>query len=488
VNVPALARGSAPRRARAVDINRELAAHGAANLLAAALGTVQNYMVYSSSVLYRKCGGGSRAASGAVALALFAGIPYVSSLIPFLPRLLAGLLLVHLGLELVLESLVSTWKDLDSVEYAIVLGIAGTCNVSFVGGFLVGLLCACIAFAVESARSDPVESAFHPGRGIRSSKMRCHSDLRALEAFEQEGGFFILRLRGALFFGNTHALPRRIQGLSCKFVIMDFHHVVAIDSSALCQLESMACALAGQGIELLCSGLLPDLLAKVRRQPHLAAARGFPDVNAALDSMERQVLQRVSGPPAQLQQARAASARDGIGRRSAAPPSEGDCRFFDDTCSQLLLPLTAAAGEDPLRVSAALRGYFEFQRARQGTVLWEPRDEADFAFLLVSGHVGVLDGHCDRCRGPLGGLPDQHFVECSEPGQFTGELNLFTGETRKNRILATKDLSMWTLTRSRLEQMREADMHLAFAFQGIVLRYASHRMYVGMLDGHVHTV
>lgn len=36
-----------------------------------------------------------------------------------------------------------------------------------------------------------------------------------------------------------------------------------------------------------------------------------------------------------------------------------------------------------------MTGDCRFQRAAEGTVLWKPGDPADFAFLLVTGHVGV---------------------------------------------------------------------------------------------------
>eukprot|EP00913_Durusdinium_trenchii_P007354 g6913.t1 len=160
-----------------------------------------------------------------------------------------------------------------------------------------------------------------------------------------------------------------------------------------------------------------------------------------------------------------------------AESSQADAEFFEEVCNDLLEPLGVPPGS-----STALRGFFEFQRAKQGTVLWEPGDPADFAFLLVTGHVDVLDEFCDRF-----GRQVESFVECSVPGQFTGELNLFTGESRKNKIVATEDLSMWTLTLDRFQRMRREALPLAFAFQSIALRYAAHRMHLSMLDGHVHT-
>ena len=43
-----------------VDMDHELVVHGWTNLLAGSCGGLQNYVAYSNSLLYWKCGGGGR--------------------------------------------------------------------------------------------------------------------------------------------------------------------------------------------------------------------------------------------------------------------------------------------------------------------------------------------------------------------------------------------------------------------------------------------
>ena len=62
------------------------------------------------------------------------------------------------------------------------------CNVSFIFALILGLLCACVAFVWQAARSDPVRFAFYPGRGVRSKRLRSQQELRILEDFDQRGG------------------------------------------------------------------------------------------------------------------------------------------------------------------------------------------------------------------------------------------------------------------------------------------------------------
>lgn len=279
---------------------------------------------------------------------------------------------------------------------------------------------------------------------------------------------------------------------------MDFQQVVAIDSSAFSQLDGIAASLVKRGVELLFSGLLDDLALQQDAQPHLSKIVVFPDMNAALEHLEEEVL---TGPPKRsgpkicsmrhtlsaIEEPMAKSTSDNF--RQAAVPSEADCCFFDYVCASLMecMVAPAVAKEEIRSTCVALRGYFQFEEVPAGSVLWSPGDPADFAFFLVTGHVGVLDDHIDCCRQSCG-QHKQKFVETSERGQFTGELNLFTGDLRKNTIIATERSSLWTITRKRLEQMQSSDMKLAFLLQGIALRYASQRMYLSMLDGRVHTV
>jgi SulP family sulfate permease len=84
-------------------MNAELIAHGYSNALSGIFGGLQNYMSYSNSVLYAKSGGQGPASAMAVVLCT-AGLFVVGpSICDFLPRCMAGTLLFHIGIDLILE-------------------------------------------------------------------------------------------------------------------------------------------------------------------------------------------------------------------------------------------------------------------------------------------------------------------------------------------------------------------------------------------------
>jgi len=64
---------------------------------------LHNYLCYSNSILYAKCGGEGKASSVAVAIisAMFFFVgPHIAS---YIPRCMAGILLLHIGIDLILE-------------------------------------------------------------------------------------------------------------------------------------------------------------------------------------------------------------------------------------------------------------------------------------------------------------------------------------------------------------------------------------------------
>ena len=86
-------------------MNAELIAHGFSNAFSGMFGGLQNYMTYSNSVLYARSGGKGTLSS--LAITLFTMILFVigPSIASYLPRCMAGTLLLHIGIDLTLEGI-----------------------------------------------------------------------------------------------------------------------------------------------------------------------------------------------------------------------------------------------------------------------------------------------------------------------------------------------------------------------------------------------
>jgi MFS superfamily sulfate permease-like transporter len=114
INVPALAFNIGEDNC---NLDRELIAHGVSNVLSGFAGSIQNYLVYTNSVLFIRTGGDGRLAG--IMLAIFTvGVLVVGPvIIGFIPVMMVGVLIFVLGFELFLEAIWEPRKKLKLLEY-----------------------------------------------------------------------------------------------------------------------------------------------------------------------------------------------------------------------------------------------------------------------------------------------------------------------------------------------------------------------------------
>jgi SulP family sulfate permease len=107
-----------------VDLSHEIIGHGLSNLASGLIGATQNYLVYSNSLLYHRSGGDSKI-SGYI-LFLFTALVWVKGnfIISFIPTIVVGGLIFHLGIDLLRESLYDTWSvGMHPLEYLTIVVI-----------------------------------------------------------------------------------------------------------------------------------------------------------------------------------------------------------------------------------------------------------------------------------------------------------------------------------------------------------------------------
>jgi SulP family sulfate permease len=114
INVPALGVSAGIDN---VDVDRELIAHGISNALSGLCGSIQNYLVYSNSILFMRAGGDSRIAGIMLAAGTFAIMVAGPAVVGYIPVMVVGALIFLLGIELMREALVDTWGKLSKLEY-----------------------------------------------------------------------------------------------------------------------------------------------------------------------------------------------------------------------------------------------------------------------------------------------------------------------------------------------------------------------------------
>mmetsp|Transcript_46363 Transcript_46363/g.140419 ORF Transcript_46363/g.140419 Transcript_46363/m.140419 type:complete len:659 (-) Transcript_46363:267-2243(-) len=241
INIPAFAISTNTE----VDMNNELVAHGFSNVIAGCLGGLQNYMAYTQSVLYDKSGGGGRPSGVAVAVVtatLFLVGPTIAS---YIPRCMAGTLLLHVGIDLFLEGVYDSFGKFDKLEYAGIWLIAVVMTMYGMDAAMVaGVIAAVSTYAVQSiAYLSPIRGHMS-GVTLRSSQF--HRSHRANSILDDDimgrNRILVVQLQGHLFFGNMAHLTESINELLAEkrnssapplILIMDCSLVLGIDSSAV---------------------------------------------------------------------------------------------------------------------------------------------------------------------------------------------------------------------------------------------------------------
>ncbi|KAJ5203036.1 hypothetical protein N7449_005115 [Penicillium cf. viridicatum] len=299
INVPALGISTGEDN---LNVDRELMAHGVTNAVSGFVGSVQNYLVYTNSLLFIASGGSSRLA-GLMLAAATAGIMVIGPvIIGYIPIMVVGALIFLLGIELLQEALVDTWGKLTRLEYLTVVIIVVTMGAwDFVVGIFVGIILACVNFVVQTSRKSAIRATFSgeiSGSTVRRPPIQ--------QQFLREAGqqTLMIKLGGYLFFGTIVNVENTMRGLieeeafdrrPIRFVILDFSRVYGLDFSAAEAFTRINRVLRKRNVQIAISGLnvegdVGKSLQNVGLFEPESGVPIFEDLNSALEFCENNYL------------------------------------------------------------------------------------------------------------------------------------------------------------------------------------------------------
>lgn len=300
INVPALAMSVQMDK---YDIDKELIAHGWSNLVSGMLGSIQNYLVYTNSVLFIRAGADS-AMAGYLLMVLTAIIMFIGPIIiSFIPICIVGSLIFLLGYELIIEALWDTLGKLNTFEYLTVVIIVFTMGIfDFVLGIIVGILIACFKFLIDSSKLQTINGEFN-GHVAKSTVYRDPIQTKFLNAIGEQ--IYVLKLQNLLFFGTIISIEEKIDKLleisendsskrRIKYLILDFKNINTdnIDYSAAEGFNRIKRFTQTKRIQL--------IISSIRERDHIYNAFNnvgllddvelFNDLNSALEWCENEFL------------------------------------------------------------------------------------------------------------------------------------------------------------------------------------------------------
>jgi SulP family sulfate permease len=254
---------------REIDFERELKGVGVANVAAGLMGGLGGYHILSETLLARRFGLAGAAAGFGLAATMVIVLFFGAEVLSYLPIGLFAAVVFFLGFDLLLTAYYDHGMMMPRVELAIVIAMP---VIALVFGFMVavgfGVAVAALLFVIAYSRVDSTQ--FTTSGANFHARVERSPDDRALLA-EVGACISVSRLEGFLFFGSASRLVDRLQarleaGPAYRFAIIDLKRVVGLDMSAWSAFERLGRNCAKQGIQMIVTGLAPDLAARFGRQ------------------------------------------------------------------------------------------------------------------------------------------------------------------------------------------------------------------------------
>jgi sulfate permease, SulP family len=416
------------------DLDCEFRAHGAASLVAAPFGGIISGLQPGTSRLLIQAGGATRKSGVICSLAL--GLIGLASfdlpgLIP-LP-IIAGLVFL-LGYTFLVDAFSRLFSQRAWFDLCLATAIMIVCvQYGYLTGVLVGIICACLLFAISYARIGPVRR--HATRAQFASNV---DRSEAASAYLRRCGdtVQVYWLSGYLFFGSAESVFERIRDdieaiANVTYVIVDFRMVSGADSSALLSLTKLRHYCDRKGVTLLCCTLSQRTRESLARSGFFGREsrhKAFADIDTGLAWCEEQLL----------------------AHSDYAGSVVGLTEF------ELWLQDRLPSGVN----SADLVVYFQRKDIKGTQVLYRSGEPADTIDLVAAGNLAVdiqaTEGQSVHLRRIV-----THTA--------VGEMGFFRGAPRSATVTSEGPATVFTLTRSNFERMQNERPVLSNAFYEFII-------------------
>ncbi|KMP04206.1 sulfate transporter family protein [Coccidioides immitis RMSCC 2394] len=513
INVPALGISTGEDN---LNVDRELIAHGISNALSGFAGSIQNYLVYTNSLLFIASGGNHRLAGIMLAIATFGILLAGPGLIGFIPIMVVGALIYMLGIELMEEALVDTWGRLHRLEYMTVMIIVVTMGAwDFVTGIVVGIFLACLNFVVQASQKSAITGTY-TGQVAVSTVRRNPTHAKFLKEAGRQT--FVIKLSGFLFFGTIVSVEKQVRWLiegevfshrPIRFLVLDLLHVKGLDFSAAEAFTRLNRMLQTRRVHMIICGV--DISGEVGRSLRNVGlfeqeneVPVLENLNSALEYCENELLQalhdrknamsgiartepsslkpifkpQTSDLPVNsprnlyLHQLAATTLREESASTAATASSSTPTSKPTSTKPQhqpplsLLMHTFQGLTTQPEAFWAPAAAYFTRAEYLASSILYRMGEQAQHFFLLESG---MLRAEYDTPQG--------NYFELIAAGRPCGELPFFGATRRTATVRAETPCVVWMMGEEGWRRLRERDADVGLEMMRVCLKLTAERMH-----------
>lgn len=425
---------------RDIDLNRELRVAGLSNLIAGLGGGPAGYHLLGATSLAQRMGARTRVVS--LTAALVCGLVLVAggSFISYLPVLFLNGMLLMLGLSFLVDWLYDARPKLPAADYAliwIILFVIG--SVGFLEGVIAGVAISILLFVFKYARVNTVRDTLN-GKIYHSKVERPAIQRELLNRLGE--GIYIFRLQGFIFFGTSNGILSRVREIledptfKEKFIVLDFHRVHNLDSSAVSSFVRMRQLADLYDIYLVLTQVSPLM----RRQMEQGGFTGdqrvqfFPSLDYGMEWCENMLLMK----------------------------NEASTEFIATTLQAQL----QRTFPHPDLVGSLFR-YLERVEAEADVPLMRRGDPPDAMYFLESGRLNIqletADGDFIRLRS-------------IRSGTVIGEMGLYLNQARTADVITLQKSVLYRLSMDALMKMEADDSQAAAALHEWVARMLAERL------------
>jgi SulP family sulfate permease len=273
-------------------------------------------------------------------------------------------------------------------------------------------------------------------------------DLETRELLNKEGNrILILMLQGFIFFGTADKLitasrERIMDGDNSRFdfLVLDFHHVSQLDTSAIVTFAKLAQLSDRIGFHVVISGADEKSIKQLVKHKFFTFSEHH---------LERNYKEQVE------------TAVDWCERRILIDMNRGD----EDYNLELADVLRRIAYEEA--DVKLLSEYFNIERRAAGEYLFSEGDKGESLYFVGSGTVVVVLQKPNQ---------QEQILRKYKAGAILGEMAIYTGENRTASVRIEKDSTLFRLDKDKLESMSRKFPASTAALQTYIVKVLSERL------------
>lgn len=429
------------------DLNpdHELQVMGYTNVVNGALGGFPGVHDVSDTALVETLGGRGRLTGFIYSTLVVAAILAGAEFMKIVPTFLLGGLLIYVGLEFLIDWVWKARDELPLSDYVVVILILIVIILSdILQGVTFGFFVAIILFVVNYSKLSVIKIETN-GSDHASNVDR---DLETRELLNKEGNrVLILLLQGFIFFGTADKLITSIrnrikdpEAYKVDFLVLDFHHVSQLDTSAIITFSKLAQLSDREGFHIVISGADDGSLKQLVKHGFFTFGdqeweRVYKEqLDTAVDWCERSILADLKIDTGEHKLALA----DVLGRIAY---EESDVKLLSD--------------------------FFVTENRKAGEYLFNEGDKGESLYFVGSGTVLVVLKALNQ---------KERILRKYKSGAILGEMAIYTGENRTASVRIEEDAQLFRLDKENLEEMSRKFPASTAALHTYIVRVLAERL------------